>query len=132
MLYLKDRTDELTYYTIREVVGLTLQWACDNMGTKKKFKDLHYQVLTQGRPHNPYFGDYSVERNTIRIYRDNCPTVKEVIKTTIHEYTHFLQDLRGYSKLLDKVGYRNHPMEIEARGNEVLYSICWKHIKNKL
>jgi hypothetical protein len=33
---------------------------------------------------------------------------------------------------LDKVGYTNHPQEIEARGMECLYSVCWNDIKNKI
>jgi hypothetical protein len=30
------------------------------------------------------------------------------------------------------VGYRNHPQEIEARGNEKMFSNCWTDIKNNL
>jgi hypothetical protein len=33
---------------------------------------------------------------------------------------------------LDKVGYTNHPQEIEARGMESFYSVCWNDIKNKI
>jgi hypothetical protein len=33
---------------------------------------------------------------------------------------------------LSRVGYDKHPQELEARGMEKLYSVCWNEIKNKI
>lgn len=68
----------------------------------------------------------------IYIHRGECYNVKKVIQTVIHEYTHFLQDLRSYSRVLNEVGYVEHPQEVEARMMEKLYSNCWKEIKHNL
>lgn len=132
MTYLKTPTQELSTYQIRKIVGMTISWAKLNLGTKQKFRTLKYRVLTQNRPDKPYFGDYHHDRNTIRIYKDNCPTVKHVIMTTLHEYTHFLQNLRTYDKILKTVGYKLHPLEIEAVNSERYYSDCWADIKNNI
>jgi hypothetical protein len=55
-----------------------------------------------------------------------------VVRAVLHEYTHYLQNLRWYNHTLSKVGYDKHPQEIEARESETLYSICWNDIKTKL
>jgi hypothetical protein len=58
--------------------------------------------------------------------------VKEIIGTTIHEYTHFCQDLKEYALMTKKVGYDDNPFEVEANENEKYYINCWRSIKNKL
>ena len=130
-MYLKTPTHTLTTPMIRKVVCETILWCESNMGKKRKRTKLSYKVLTQ-KNGEWCFGMYDPTTNAIIIHRNMCGDVRHVVRTVIHEYTHFLQDLRGYSKVLREVGYRNHPQEIEARGNEHLYSNCWKEIKNKL
>mgnify|MGYP000868585770 FL=1 len=66
------------------------------------------------------------------VFRNYAPTVKMVIRSVLHEYTHYLQNLRWYNNALDKVGYDRHPQEKEARVVETMYSICWKDIKNNI
>ena len=79
---------------------------------------------------NKWFGhDYKIDESKFRNY---APTVKMVVKSVLHEYTHFLQNLRWYGHTLQKVGYQKHPQELEARVMEELYSNCWKDIKGNL
>ena len=66
------------------------------------------------------------------VYRNYSPTVKCVVRAVLHEYTHYLQNLRWYNNVLSKVGYDKHPQELEARVTEELYSQCWGEIKVKL
>lgn len=130
-MYLKTRTEQMTTPAIRMVVCETIRWCETNVGKKRKRTPLKFRVLTQkGGDH--CYGMYDPTINTIVIHRNMCETVRSVVRTVIHEYTHFLQDLRGYSRVLSEVGYRNHPQEIEARGNEKLFSNCWTDIKNQL
>jgi hypothetical protein len=75
---------------------------------------------------------YDPVKNRIYVFRNYAPTVKMVVKSVLHEYTHFLQNLRWYGHVLNKVGYNKHPQELEARVMEELYSNCWKEIKRKL
>jgi hypothetical protein len=55
-----------------------------------------------------------------------------VVRSVLHEYAHYLQNLRWYNHVLQKVGYDKHPQEVEARVVETMYSICWNDIKNKI
>lgn len=121
----------MTTPMIRKVVCETILWCESNMGKKRKRTKLNYKVLTQMKGEECY-GMYDPSKNTIVVHRNMCQDVRTIVKVVIHEYTHFLQDLRGYSKVLREVGYNRHPQEIEARGNEKLFSNCWKEIKNKL
>lgn len=117
----------MSTYELRKLVGLVLSWAKKHMGVKT----IKYRVLTQRNKCKIYYGEFRWDSNTLYVYRNNCPTIKTLITTVLHEYKHALQDLTGYDHVLEKVGYRKHPQEIEARQAERLYSACWKSIKKK-
>ena len=128
--YLKTPTSDLTVYQIRNIVKETIRWCQDNLGTKSYKVD--YSVRTLGEKYTPAYGMYDPTKRTIMVFRNYSPTVKSVVQAVIHEYTHYLQNLRWYGKVLDKVGYYKHPQEIEARAMECFYSVCWKEIKNEI
>lgn len=128
--YLNTPTSTMTTPQIRCLVKETIMWCQANLG--KKRYDLTYSVRTLGDKCKPTYGAYSYNIRTMTIFRNHCPTVKSVVCVVLHEYTHYLQNLRWYDNVLSKVGYDNHPQEIEARKMEKLYSTCWKDIKNKL
>jgi hypothetical protein len=128
--YLKTPTSDMTTSQIRRVVAETIAWCQDNLGTKSYGVD--YSVRTQRNKTTPSYGYYDGARRTIMLHRNYTPTVKMIVRTVLHEYTHYLQNLRWYNNVLSKVGYDKHPQEIEARVTETMYSICWNDIKNKL
>jgi hypothetical protein len=128
--YLKTPTSELSTTQIRRVVAETIAWCQDNLGTKSYGVD--YSVRTQRNKTTPSYGYYDGARRTIMLHRNYTPTVKMIVRTVLHEYTHYLQNLRWYNNVLSKVGYDKHPQEIEARVTETMYSICWNDIKNKI
>lgn len=129
-MYLKSKTYEYTTPQIRKVVLHTILWCKKNLGVNYRKGIPEFKVLTEKK--GQCFGFYSSCDNTIVIHGNVCVTVKDIIKTVIHEYTHYLQNLRSYNKVLSIVGYKLHPQEIEARNNEGLYSSCWIEIKNRL
>jgi len=58
----------------------------------------------------------------INIYINNHSDVKEIIDTALHEVVHYKQFRLNpksfndmYSKHLQEIGYKNHPMEKEAK-----------------
>jgi len=122
----------MTIPAIRRVVCETIKWCETNVGTKRRNKPFKLKVT--GRPfcNIDAYGQYDPATNGMIINHQVCGTVKMLIRVTLHEYCHFLQDLRGYRKLLREVGYNKHPQELEARVMETMYSICWTDIKNKL
>ena len=128
--YLKTPTSDLSVFQIRTIVRETIMWCQNNLGTKSYMVD--YSVRTLGEKYTPAYGMYDYSKRTILVFRNHAPTVKMVVKSVLHEYTHFLQNLRYYGKTLAKVGYDKHPQELEARVMEELYSNCWKEIKRKL
>ena len=125
---LANKTSEMTTHTLRNVVGEIIGWANKHMGVK----NVKYRVLTQRSKCKVYYGEYFWENKTIHIYRNNCPTIKHLITTVLHEYRHALQDMNNYHHVLEKVGYKKHPLEVEARESEKRYSTCWRSIKKKL
>jgi hypothetical protein len=128
--YLKTPTSDLTVAQIRNIVKETIKWCQDNLGTKSY--GVNYSVRTLGEKYTPAYGMYDPTKRTILVFRNYAPTVKMVVRSVLHEYTHYLQNLRWYGKVLDKVGYDKHPQEVEARVVETMYSICWNDIKNKI
>jgi len=131
MIYLKTPTSGLSTYQIRRVVCETILWCETYLGTKRKSRKLTYKVTS--KPYVfPAYGVYYPDHNKIVIHLSECDNVRMVIRTVIHEYTHFLQDLRSYKRVLKEVGYSNHPQEVEARLSETFYSNCWKEIKQTL
>lgn len=128
--YLKTPTSELSVRQIRTIVCETIKWCETNLGTKSYKVDYSVRTLRQG--YTPAYGCYDGSRRTIMVFRNYAPDVKMVVRSVLHEYTHYLQNLRWYENTLKKVGYDKHPQEIEARGMENLYSVCWNEIKNKI
>ena len=129
---LHSRTKKMTTPELRKLVCETIKWCEANIGKKYKSRTLKYRVLTLGEKYTPAYGMYSPENNTLYVFRNHAPTVKMVIKSVLHEYTHFMQNLRWYGHTLAKVGYNKHPQELQARGMEFFYDKCWEEIKDKL
>ena len=129
MLYLKTPTSDLSVHQIRTIICETIRWCETNLGTKS-YK-VNYCVRTLGGKYTPSYGMYDPPKRTIFVFRNYSPTVKCVVRAVLHEYTHYLQNLRWYNHTLSKVGYNKHPQEREARAMEELYSQCWGEIKMK-
>ena len=130
MLYLKTPTSDLSVSQIRSIVCETIRWCETNLGAKSY--GVKFCVRTLGEKYTPAYGMYDGGRKTIFVFRNYAPTVKCVVRAVLHEYTHYLQNLRWYNHTLSKVGYNKHPQEKEARVTEDLYSQCWGEIKVKL
>lgn len=79
------------------------------------------------------FGNYCFYRNTITIYLPNCMNINDVVSTTIHEYTHYLQSRLKYRDYEKYYYYSTHPFEREARRNEEKYTkTCLKEVRSNL
>lgn len=74
------------------------------------------------------FGEYSFdEMNEIIIYWKNIITEEDIIRTIIHEYTHYLQSPSWFKRYYN-IGYdyNNHPYEIAAFNEEENWKIFYK------
>ena len=61
---------------------------------------------------------YDDETNVIYIYYPNMKTEEDVIRSIIHEYTHYRQDHKLFKQYRDMYSYNENPIEIEAHRNE--------------
>lgn len=80
------------------------------------------------------YGYYDPIENKIHIYKAAHSSFVEAMDTIVHEYTHYLQDLRAYM-IFQKTGtsYQDNPYEIEAREMGKRYKMaCKKYVASKL
>jgi len=133
-LGLSTKLDQMDRKTMREVVKLTTKYCVDTFGINNRKKTEFVVSICKQRSGETAYGQYCPYDNKITIYYDNCPTIKHMVQTVIHEYAHYMQPIKSsYNKLLKEYGYDDHPMEIEAREIEKeYYKDCWNKIKNKI
>ena len=78
-------------------------------------------------------GEYRYWDNEIIIYYNNCGTIRNLIRTIIHEWQHQLQPMSKYERLDTEHGYDKNPLEIDAEAaEEKYYKQLWIDIKPKL
>ena len=128
---LHTKTSSLTVRQRRQLVQLVIDWMHINVGEKKwKYRTFDFVIRRLPDGYTPSYGCYDPTINRMFIFHNYCSNVKMLIRATLHEYTHYLQNLRYYHSTLMKVGYTRHPLEKQANVNERLVSWVWEDIKN--
>ena len=61
---------------------------------------------------------YDEDTNVIYIYYPNIKSKEDVIRSIIHEYTHYRQDHKLFKQYRQMYSYDENPIEIEAHKNE--------------
>ena len=61
---------------------------------------------------------YDEDTNVIYIYYPNMKSEEDVLRSIIHEYTHYKQDHKLFKKYKAMYSYDEDPTEIEAKRNE--------------
>lgn len=109
------------------------RWCRLNMGTNNRKK---YDVLVtyyKSYDEDVDMGEYRYWDNEIIVYYNNTETVKDFIRTIIHEWQHQLQPMSKYEALHNEHGYEEHPFELEAaEAEDKYYKQMWVDIKSKL
>lgn len=111
--------------------NLTLKWCKKNLGVnrRKKFPKVVVKIRANNSDGIPY-GEYYFIENRIVIYDSKCKSIKDVVSTVIHEYTHYLQSMKKYFEYFNTHYYSTHPFEREAIKNSNFYtSKCMYKIK---
>ena len=118
-----------------KIAKLAYQWCENRFGHPLKTEMCEFKV-SQDKRVKHMMGEY-MDR-VMKVYVFNCSTYADIIKTVIHEYTHYLQmpkltDNSKYYKLDEKYGYHDNPYEIEARdAEEKYYKACRGFVYSKL
>lgn len=115
------KLNQLSEKEITKIVSKTIEFCVINLG---KLKNKQYpKVSISYEPNYEFMGKYNPVNNEIFLYTKNCKTISDLTKTIIHEWTHTKQRiLTEYNKLYKKLGYDNHPMEIEAYQAEKIWN----------
>ena len=123
LLYSMTPLSSFTKKELRVIASLCMEYCKDNLGVnRRRRKDISISIV-KNPSSDIYYGEYCPTKNVVRIFYDEVPTLGQFTATFIHEYTHSLQPIATkYSKLMKKYGYDNHPHEIEARDNELIYN----------
>ena len=61
---------------------------------------------------------YDEDTNVIYIYYPNMKNEEDVLRSIIHEYTHYRQDHKLFKQYKQMYSYDEDPTEIEAKRNE--------------
>ena len=127
---LKDKITGYSRYKLNKIKGLVMDYCVSVLGYKKSNG---ISGITLSYRDNDSMGMYDPIEHHIYIYMKELDNIEDLVSTIIHEYTHSVQNvLRSYTKMYKKYGYDNHPMEIEARENEVKYSnLCMEYVKTR-
>lgn len=126
----------LTPAQIRRVVSCTINWCKENMGENhRRANTFSYSVKKQSPAevktiNAQAMGVFNPSKNKLIIFHNNNDDIRDLVQTTIHEYTHYLQPISKYYKFFDKLyGYYNNPFEVAAFGNEKkYYKKAWRSI----
>jgi hypothetical protein len=126
-ILLKTDTRDLSLSKVKEVAKLTLMYSVAKFGVHKYKRVPTVSVINN--PNNKFYGMFDCGTNRIVVNRAYAVNVKLMVQTILHEYTHYLQNMNTYIQLYKKVGYDNHPYEVDARNSEKLYGEAFKQIK---
>jgi hypothetical protein len=122
------RSLRLSKTKLRRIAKEILELCPDYMGYPHMSKAVFIQPrLSVSYTDDKYCGEFDNENLIIRIFPRRIKSKLDLIRTIIHEYTHYVQLYdsprmdRKYVKANEELGYQNNPFEIEARENEVKY-----------
>ena len=71
--------------------------------------------------------EYDNDTNVIYIYYPNMKNEEDVLRSLIHEYTHYKQDHKLFKKYKAMYSYDEDPTEIEAKRNEEDWPLFTTH-----
>jgi hypothetical protein len=96
-------------------------WCVFNFGKSKYNEEL--PKLTVNRTITDKFGFYDPSNNVITICLKPHTSIANLCNTVIHEYTHYLQNMRMYDIYVFKYkrSYENHPYEVSANNKAKKY-----------
>ena len=120
---------------IEMVINESFNWCINKWGVKQHKYDLFLDVcykehMISGLENR---AEYCYKYNEITVYPSEHNNIRELIDSVIHEFTHQRQDMSKYFETLNKSGYNDHPLEIEANKIAKKYrKECWYSIKKSV
>ena len=84
---------------------------CRNVLRMKPRGNVYPYLRIYPRKRTECYGEYSSFLHLVELYPSECESLRRLVDTTIHEYTHSCQSWIGvhYSTYTQKFGYKNNP-----------------------
>jgi len=130
------RYKKLPVKNAKQIINETFNWCIEKFGTPLKNGELPDLNVSYIR-NSDCFGYYCSMDREITIFPYMIGSKSMLIRSVIHEYTHFLQmphrkNYRKYTKLEEDFGYDNNPLEVEAYDAELkYYRTCYSYLNTK-
>lgn len=132
MLRINTKTNKIPFETQYKIVQLTHAWCKETLPAPKRRRRKPLCVMVHKSIVQEY-GNYCPRNNWLTINLGVCNNIYDIVSTTIHEYVHYIQDLKHYAKFEREVGYDKNPYEVEAREYEMEQTKkCWEQIKSQI
>lgn len=119
-----------------EAIGdRVVEWCAKNLGTSKYHDGLPIidpAYESDAKDTKDIYGEYDQDQNLIQPYTRLNRTVKQLVNTVIHEYTHYLQNPTWLQRYLAKHGHtpNRNPYEARATANGLIYTEkCMKDLQ---
>lgn len=120
--------NKLNKSEVERIAPMVLNWCIRKYGVKphKNHINLHitYSKFTDGIE----YGEYQWDTNTIVVFYNATRTLRSLITTIIHEYTHSLQNRAWYTRYDSIYEYFDNPYEIEAYAREDDWEIASRDV----
>lgn len=105
----------------RDEVISTIKFYFDEIvekyGESKFQTSTPYLIIEDGKceDDSELIGEYCFIHNELIVYWENLPDVESIIRTLVHEYTHYLQSPSWFTRYY-RMGhfYNTHPYELKA------------------
>jgi len=130
------RYKKLPVKNAKQIIVETFNWCVEKFGTPLKNGELPDLNVSYMRNSDCFAYFCSMDRE-ITIFPYMIQSKSMLIRSVIHEYTHFLQmphrkNYRKYTKLEENFGYDNNPLEVEAYEAELkYYRTCYSYLNTK-
>jgi hypothetical protein len=120
--------------TKRKLANYTLRWCKKNMGINKRKAAPKISVRMKVKDEDgEWYGIYIWEENKIVISLEMNKTMKDIVSTVIHEYTHYLQSMKKYYEYFNTYYYSTHPYEKQAiKNSKVLTDKCLYNFRKSI
>lgn len=93
-----------------------LDWCISNYGPSKFNGPYPHVEFRKGDWSNEdVCGYYCDIENLIFLNKDKNKSFTELVKTIIHEYAHYKQNMKHYAVLSEYLSYNNNPLEKQAQ-----------------
>jgi len=130
------RNKKMKFKNAKKIATEAFIWCVERFGSPLKNGDVPDFYVYYHRSSDCYGFYDSLEREIV-VFPYEIPSKTMLIRTIIHEYTHFLQmprikDGSKYTKLEKKFGYEENPMETEAyEAEKKYYKSCYNFLKKR-